>query len=530
MNTEQLVEQLHNPNVYPHPVDAISTIETHISVVFLTGDYAYKLKKPVDFGFLDFTSLSQRKKYCQLELELNQRTAPLLYLDVIAVCLDPETGLLNLQADINSDLAIDYLVKMRQFDPAALLSNYLVENSISFEMIEKLSAQIAKFHLNAEKVKLDSELGQPEVQLQPMLDNFPTLFKTFEDQITVSQLKQLEAQTDRLFQQLKPILIKRRQQGFVKACHGDLHLENIALIDGGPVLFDGIEFNDRFRWIDVISDLSFLLIDLDIKQQKSAGLKVLSLYLNRTLDYKALNLLSFYRVYRALVRAKINALRAAQFDESSDQGKAVRSKAKSYIDLACGYLETNTSPKCILLQGVSGTGKSYFANQLLIGLPNLNALIISSDRTRKTLYGIESTHRVQEAEKRDLYSEDMNRQTYQTMENNAEAALNAGFNVIIDATFLKHEHRQRFYAIASKNQAESYLISLEADKEFTKQAIQKRQQLNNNPSDADSEIMLRQLKYFEPPMKQENALTLNAQKLRAEFPAKQLQNFLKLPI
>lgn len=531
MNTEQLVEALLDPKAYPHPVDKVITIETHISVVFLTGQFAYKLKKPVNFGFLDFSSLDHRKKYCGLELKLNRRTAPQLYLDVVKIVPSANTKNLKIvpcheRADDESP--VDYMVKMRQFNPSSVLANLMQQQRMKFAMVEKLSAQIADFHLSAEVVDFDSELGEPTTQLQPMKDNFPTLYSTFKAQTTLDQLAHLKLGTDTLFTSLTPLLVQRKQDGFVKACHGDLHLDNIAVIDGSPVIFDGIEFNDAFRWIDVSSDLAFLLVDLDHRGQEAASLQILSLYLSKTLDYNALYLLTFYRIYRALVRAKISSLRAGQLLAESDEHQKSKQVAQKYIDQAEHYLQKNKAPKCLLLQGVSGTGKSHFAHQLVEVFPHINAIIISSDRTRKTLYGIGFNDRVTEDEKVKLYSQEMNIKTYRAMASYAEIALQAGFNVIVDATFLKHQHRHTFYELAQQQGATAYLIHLQAKTEFTKEVIANRTKLNNNPSDADESVMTRQLDIVEKPLQSENAITLDSETLRQTFPAEIIKNFLDL--
>lgn len=530
MNTNQLIEALLEPESYPHPVDVITTIETHISIVFLTGQYAYKLKKPVDFGFLDFSTLENRKKYCQLELQLNRRTAPDLYLDVIQITSSKQgIELLTLKETSQTDEAVDYLVKMKQFNPNDVLGRKLQQDKLSFEMSEMLAKQISSFHEIAEPVSLSETLGDPEVQLQPMLDNFPTLYKAFTNESTTNRLDQLKDWTNQTFKALKPRLIERKQQGFVRACHGDLHLDNIALIDGKPLLFDGIEFNDHFRWIDVISDLAFLLIDLEFRKQQAASCQVLSLYLSKTLDFNALKSLNFYRVYRTLVRAKITSLRAEQLPDGSLEKQHVVQTAHNYIDQAYQYIQKNQTPQCILMQGVSGSGKSYLANQILENL-DYKAVVISSDRIRKSLYGIDSVARVSKAETQQLYSPEMNQKTYDALADYSAICLQLGFNVIVDATFLRLEHRQRIYKVAGDHHAHPLLISINTTQETASKAIEMRQFQANNPSDADQQVMLKQLNAIEAPAEFEEPLILQADELRKHFPKQQLQEFLDLPI
>ena len=551
MNTEQLIEALLDPNSYPHPVEVITTIETHISIVFLTGQFAYKLKKPVDFGFLNFSTLENRKHFCKLEVSLNQRTAPELYLGVYEIHKCEELQSQNLtkktpptptlgnftitkagyKDSSKTSQPIDYLVKMQQFNPNHVLGKMLKQDcELNMELLEKLAVQISQFHKNAELVKVNSEFGKPEAQLQPMLDNFPTLFKLFaNDSKIIQHLKRLQSWTLESFNELKPTIAYRRKNGFVKACHGDLHLDNIAIINESPLLFDGIEFNDHFRWIDMISDIAFLLIDLEFRGKDNASYQTLSLYLSKTLDYKSLILLNFYRVYRTLVRAKITALRAQQINQDSYEQQQTLNLSQQYIQQAHSYILTSRSPKLILMQGVSGSGKSHLANTLQEQL-KLNAIIISSDRIRKTLFGVNSTHRVNELEKAKLYSSTMNAKTYSALLEYAKESLCCGFNVIVDATLLKKIHRQKFYALASSINIKPYLISMQTQPEFAKKTIQLRLKNNLNPSDANVDIMLKQINAIDPPDASENAITLSSEQVWKIFPKERLQEFLELPI
>ena len=536
LNTENLIEQLLSPESYQHPVELITTIETHISIVFLTGEFAYKLKKPVDFGFLDFTTIDNRKKFCLLEVELNSRTAPELYEGVYQVIYNNVDSSITLQSVSNTtalnsnQTVIDYLVKMKQFNPNHVLGKIVQDQeTIELSMLERLASQIAKFHAVAQPIKGLTELGEPETLLQPMLDNFPCLYDFFKDEEWQTTLKEIEKWTQTRFRKSKPFLKQRKKLEFVRACHGDLHLDNIALIDNEPLLFDGIEFNETFRWIDVISDVAFLLIDLDFRGQKAASHKMLSLYLSRTLDYNALYVVNFYRVYRAMVRAKITTLRAAQLEDGSLEQQHVIEMAKKYITQTEQYRTFNSSPKCILLQGISGSGKSYLADQFLEEF-DLNAVTLNSDRIRKSLFGIEAQIRANPAQKEILYSDQMNSKTYDALRNHATTIMQAGFDVIVDATFLKLQHRQDFYKLCKQLGAKPYLISIDVSPEFAEEAIKIRNLRDDNPSDADKSVMQRQISVNEQPIKQENAIVLKANELRKAFPKKQLQEFLELPL
>lgn len=526
MDTETLIDLLCLPESYPHPVELITTIETHISVVFLTGPYAYKLKKPVDFGFLDFTQLEDRQYFCQQELRLNRRTAPTLYLEVVPVYLaDGNQITFDLEFAVDSR-PLEYLLKMNQFDPNGVLGRYLRSNELTATQRFQLAHKIYELHHGACRVEKASHLGEPETILQPMLDNFPTLLENCRSDYQ-TRLRQLLSWTRQLYKDLYPTLKQRKTDGFVRECHGDLHLDNITLIEEVPTLFDGIEFNDEFRWIDVISDLAFLLIDLDFRQQITLKRYVLNTYLSLSGDYQALSLLRFYQVYRALVRAKISALRLNQLNKQTLEYQEYRSITLQYIEQAEDYAFEQSPPRLLLLQGISGSGKSHFAEQML---ELVDAIIISSDIERKRLYGISPRTRVDEASRAELYSAEMSRRTYQRLHDLAAEILRQGRSVIVDATFLKEDHRRPFMELAQDMGFDFGLIFIDVEEEFAKSSIQQRIQLNDSPSDADVEVMRRQLTLLEPPTASEPSLTLKASDLRRHFPQTLLQDFLGLPI
>jgi len=525
VNIQQLIDQLCLPQTYPHAVEVITTIETHISVVFLTGQFAYKLKKPVDFGFLNFTEKKDRQFFCQQEVRLNKRTAPDLYLDVVPIyqTLDGQVRLQPTTETIESSEPIDYLVKMNQFEPNWVLGRYLSDNHISLQQERLLAKRIADLHQTAHLAPIDSHLGEPETLLQPMLDNFPTLLKNCSD-VYKPRLHALLDWTNQQFSELRPLMVQRKQQGFVRECHGDLHLDNITLIGETPTLFDGIEFNDELRWIDGISDLAFLLIDLDFRGQTAFKNRVLSQYLEMTGDYEALELLDFYKVYRSLVRAKISALRLNQLDSDSLEYQHYKKITIQYIEQAESEAFSKQIPQIVLLQGVSGSGKSYFSKQLL---QHIDAVVISSDIERKRLFGIQPTDRVSEDDKQTLYSNEMNRKTYQRLQTLTQTVCEFGLSVVVDATFLKQVHRQKFYDLAAQLGYDAKLIYIDADVQTATQSIEYRQSLNSDPSDASIEVMQRQSQVIEVPNnKDDSVLTLKASELRKFFPDDLIQEFL----
>lgn len=301
-----LIQALQNSALYDHPVSHFEVIETHISWVLLTGDYAYKIKKPVDLGFLNFSNLVKRHHYCLQELVLNRRLAPQIYLDVIAIGGKPEAPVLG------AEPIIEYAVKMRQFSQSARLDNVLASYELKAEHIDQLADNIAAFHEQIEIAGKDSDYGKPVSVLEPVEENFQQTFTLLSDDGDIRQLELLKNWSLTQYAQLSPYIKQRKMDGFVRNCHGDLHLANIALIDEKIVIFDCIEFNESLRWIDVISETAFITMDLIDRGHSSYAARLLDRYLQCTGDYPGLILFQFYKVYRALVRAKVAIIRAHQ--------------------------------------------------------------------------------------------------------------------------------------------------------------------------------------------------------------------------
>jgi len=493
MTSEQLDAIMGDPHTYPHAVEVpIRKIETHISTVWLTGDYAYKIKKPVNFGFVDFSTLEKRRHFCQQEIALNRRFAPTVYLETVALA-PTETGgppKIFSAEKIDPQIALEYAVKMRQFEPKQVLRCLFSQNrTLTHAQWQQLAHNLGNFHLQAASVASDAPWGWPDSVVQPMLDNFPTLLRHFPQ--WQARLTKLEDWIRNKLLQLRPLLAQRRYTGHIRACHGDLHLDNIALIDGVLTPFDGIEFNEQFRWIDPISDLSFLLMDLDHQGEPQISQMLLQHWLYVTGDYAALPLLRFYQVYRALVRAKITTLRAQQLQGEARQ--AVLSQVEPYVTLAERYTRPS-APFLIIMQGISGSGKSHYAAQLA---EELGAIVISSDRERKRLAGLQPTQRPQHPDQ--LYNPQMSARTYARLHQLADTLLASGWPVILDATYLKIQHRAEPLQLAEKHHCPALIFSLKVDVAGCRRRIQARRRQGADPSDADEQVMAHQAQIVESP-------------------------------
>lgn len=485
----RLIAALRDPACYPHPAEAIEVIETHISMVVLAGDFAYKLKKPVDFGFLDFRTLAARRQFCEEEVRINRRTAPQLYLDVVALRGTPDAPRFD-----GNDPVIEYAVRMRRFPDDALLVHRVGRGEMDGAMAATLGTEIATFHADVARADAASAFGDPDQVLASAVQNFAQMLALPFAPATRERLSWLRDWTAREFDRLRPVIAARRRDGFVRECHGDLHLGNIAWIDGGPVLFDAIEFNADFRWIDVMSDLAFVLMDLLDHDLAPLAAGCLDAYLAANGDFAGVAILRFHIVYRAMVRAKIAALRAHQSGVSSDDQSHLARECAGYLDLARGVAGDNR-PALLLMHGLSGTGKSVVAGALI---ERIGAIRVRSDVERKRLHGLAATARSGSATNAGLYSATASEATYEHLLGLARTVLEAGWPVIIDAAFLRQADRARFLALAESRAVPFAIVACRAPEATLRERIVRRAAMGTDPSEAGLDVLARQIATAEP--------------------------------
>ena len=478
-----LVTALQNPAVYGHAVAELQLIETHISWVILTGEYVYKIKKAVNFGFLDYATLEKRSFYCQEELRLNRRFAPHVYIDVVTItgtCEQP-----SLQA---GGKPIEYAVRMKQFPQSALLSNLAARHTLKSQHIDALAALLPAMHAAVDVADEHSEFGLPDDIHHWVMENFDHIRPVLHEERQRRELDRIEHWCRQEFEDRRTLLESRRCDGFVRECHGDLHLGNLAIIDDRITPFDGIEFNPQLRWIDVMSEAAFLIMDVRDRGYPRLARRLLNAYLQHTGDYSGLALLRYYVVYRALVRAKVAVLRSLQATSTLDEQDAWFEYA-SYMDLASHYIEP-PSVALIITHGVSGTGKSYFAARLA---EQLGAIQLRSDIERKRLHGYTAGADTQSGIKAGIYSADASERTYEQLAVLARTVIAAGFPVIIDATFLQFARRERFRQLTVALSVPFVLLHFEADRDTLYARIRSRQAAGEDPSEAGVEVLEAQL-------------------------------------
>lgn len=315
---EPAVGALLRPESYPHPAESIQMLETHISWVFLAGPYAYKIKKPVDLGFLDFTTLEKRRDFCEEELRLNRRLAPQLYIDVVELRGSPEAPHIG-----GSGAVLDYAVRMRRFPQEALASRMLADARLTRERVDRFAARLAQFHAGLPPAPPELPYGTPGRVLHDARQNFDQIAAMLPDPHRDDcALARLRDWTEREFKLRCGEIHERREAGMTRECHGDLHLRNIVEIEGELVPFDCIEFNAGFRWIDVMNEVAFLFMDLLDRGADALAWRFLNAYLEANGAYSGLSVLRFYVVYRAMVRAKVHLMRACQ--EGLDRAESSR--------------------------------------------------------------------------------------------------------------------------------------------------------------------------------------------------------------
>ena len=486
-----------SPQWYDHPVERCELIETHISWVILTGSYAYKVKKPVNLGFLDFSTLEGRRFFCEEELRLNRRLAPGIYLEVVPITGTTEAPVLGGEGE-----AIEYAVKMVQFPQAAQLDRMLADGVLESQQLDAFACFIADFHKRAAVAPAEDEYGLPAQVWQPMAENFAQIRERIDEAQLLEVLAELERWSMATFEAVEPVLLQRKAQGFIRECHGDMHLRNLAWIDEKPVAFDGIEFNPNLRWIDVISEVAFLVMDLQDRGQPELAQRFLNAYLEQSGDYAGLVLMRFYLVYRAMVRAKVSAIRLGQLQLDEPGRAGAKAEFEQYLALAQTYTHPGP-PVLVLTCGLSGSGKTSLSQPLL---ECLSAIRIRSDVERKRLFGMKALESGRAAPAQGIYSTEATGRTYAHLRELADLLLDAGYTVIVDATFLQHAQREPFERLARKKGLGYVLLEFSARTQTLRRRILQR---SGDASDADLAVLEHQLAVYQPLKADEQAHTVN---------------------
>jgi aminoglycoside phosphotransferase family enzyme/predicted kinase len=469
----------------------IRIIETHISCVALAGPYAYKIKKPVALGFLDFTELSERKRLCAEELRLNRRFAPDLYLDIVA--FHDSGGHIRID-DAGPSPIVEYAVRMQRFDPRDALDRRLDSGRASAEMIDQLADGVASFHRAAQVATESDPWGQPATILAAALDNFTSIQDHIPHPEDRAAIDRLQDWTRATYAKHVDTFLQRRREGFVRECHGDLHPGNVIVSGEQVIPFDCIEFSPGLRWIDVMNEIAFPVMDLYVHQHAAWSWRFLNTYLGHMGDYDGLAILPFYLVYRAIVRAKVHSLQASNVPAISARAEAHWQSVSAHLEAALHYAAA-PAPFLILMHGLSGSGKSTVASHLV---ERFGAIAIRSDVERKRDFGYAELATTTSGMDSGIYSAEANRLTYAHLLHRTQAMIAAGFAVIVDAAFLRHADRENFLAASHRLGVPAAIVTCAAPHDLLRARIRERIARATDASEASVAVLDRQIGEYEP--------------------------------
>lgn len=482
---EEFIAALMRREAYSHTTDAIELIETHISWVLLTGEYAYKIKKPVRFDFADFSSLERRRFFCMEELRLNRRFSAELYLDLVAVVGPPaQARIVPLAAAADQNI-LDYAVQMRQFEGGACLDRIEAQTGLTAEQVDAIAESCARFHDHAEISPADSAYASLESISRFARANFDAVRGMAPSHSEM--LRRLESWTETQLQWRSADFAERKRSGAIRECHGDLHLANMTLYQGQPRFFDCIEFSAELRWIDTACEIAFTIMDFCARGRPDHGWRFANRYFELRDDLGALRTLRFYLCYRAMVRALVQALRLRQ-PESEEEAAQTRTALIEYIELA-DRLAHSARPMLILTCGLSGSGKSRATRELFAS----GIIRLRSDVERKRLFGLAPEESSKSETGAGIYQREASDRTYRRLLELAEFSLSEGYPTVVDATFLEEERRTPFRNLALARNIDFAILHCQASAETLRQRVHRRMQKQGVASEADLAVLESQL-------------------------------------
>jgi aminoglycoside phosphotransferase family enzyme/adenylate kinase family enzyme len=495
-SSRQLVTALLRPEAFPHTSEELQLLETHCAWVVLSGAFAYKIKKPVNFGFLDYSTLEKRRFFCQEEIRLNRRFSAELYLGVVVITGSPQQPRIEAEG-----AALEYAVKMRRFPGNGLLSDLADSGQLECKHIDQMIECVARLHDKAERAPADSRYGQASANHHWVTENFRHIRPALSSESDLRQLDAVQQWADQARLRLAPLFRLRKREGRIRECHGDLHLGNLTLIEGQVTPFDCLEFNPGLRWIDVMSDVAFLIMDLQERGYAHFANRFVNGYLQQRGDYHGLGVLPYYLLYRAVVRAKVAVLRAQQAEPASALLRHATLEYHEYMDLAEQY--TRERQPCLLItHGLSGSGKSTLARRLA---ERIGLIQIRSDLERKRLAGLAPLQDSASAPNRGLYRDELTRKTYQRLAELADAALGACYSVVVDATFLRRSQRALFRELAATRGVRFALLDCRAPDAELRRRIELRRLQGRDASEATLRVLDAQIEAREAFDREEQA-------------------------
>lgn len=495
----ELIEALSHPAAYPHDPVEVELVQTHISLVFLAGDRVYKIKKPVDLGFVDYTTLDRRRRFCEEEVRLNRRLAPDVYLGVVPVARQRDGSLRIAGVGETVELAVE----MRRLPARRMLDHLLATGEIDNEQMDTLAELLARFHHEAATGAGVDEHGTPEAVAFNVRENFEQTdafaarpgSASAAGARTVSPTLHafLRAAAERFLADERDLLERRVREGRIREGHGDLHAGNICLTEKGIDVYDCVEFSPRLRCGDVACDLAFLAMDLDYRGFRGFASFLVRRYAEHARDVELERLMAFYKCYRAIVRAKVASLAAVEPELGTEAREQRRLEALRYFNLAAAY----ALPAALMLtSGLPASGKSTAARNLA---EPFEAVLLRSDTRRKRLAGLPPTERASARFGSGIYAADMTERTYRSLFADAEAALHSGRAVVVDASFSRAAQREPFVRLARSLGAPLLVVETSAPENTIRARLSARARAFGEVSDADFGVYLGMRKTYEPP-------------------------------
>ena len=488
-----LIQQMLQPGFYPHPViEPIELIQTHVSYVLLTGDYVYKVKKPVNFGFLDYSTLDKRHHFCKEEIRLNQRGAAEIYLEILPISQAGE------KYQLGGTDAVEYVLKMQQFPQEGLFSNMFERGELTEKYMEDLGRIVAQFHEKAHTDDYIRKFGEiPQVR-DAIDENYRQTASYIGGPQTQEHYEETQQYTDKFFASGEEVFASRIKNNWIRECHGDLHLRNICLWQDKILLFDCIEFNEPFRFVDVMFDIAYAVMDMDARSRPDLGNAYLNTYVEQIGDWEGLQVLPLYLSRQAYVRAKVTSFLLDDPSVPAADKEAAAVTAAKYYQLAWEYTRSpspaygpqsgSSQGKLTLMSGLSGSGKSTVARHLA---RHTGAIHIRSDAVRKHLAGVP----LDEQGGADLYSAEMTEKTYSRLLELGIKLASVGWSVILDAKYDKKKLRQDAIAGANSHQLPLSILHCTAPMEVCQGRVSSR---TGDVSDATADLLTKQQAAAEP--------------------------------
>jgi uncharacterized protein len=475
-----------DPRIYVEKPSKVDLMQTQMSFIFLTGKFVYKLRKAVNLGYLDYTTLEKRHFFSDQEVKLNRRLSPEVYLGVIPVNKGKRCFSLGGQGEV-----IDYVVKMSYLPQDRMMNVLLDRNRVTPDMVRKVARKLVEFHSKAATGPEISSFGNIEAVQYNTNENFSQTEKYFGIAITPGQFNRIKEYTNNFLLQKASVFKQRTTDSKIRDCHGDLHSQHICFTDTISI-FDCIEFNDRFRYCDVASEIAFLAMDMDHYGRADLSRSFIDAYVDESRDAQIPDVLKFYKCYRAYVRGKVGCFKYDDPYISDVERKLTLQLTRGYFELAASY--ARSKPLLFITVGLVGSGKSTLSQALA---KRLGATVISSDIVRKKLASIPATeHHFNEMDS-GIYSENHTRLTYDTLFKEAGDILKKGDSVILDASFIKAEDRVRAKQLADQAGTDLFILECRLDEANTRRRLSKRLK-NVSVSDGRWEIYEPQKKKFDP--------------------------------